>query len=410
MVDSDRPQLRKGWLSTRLAPRQVIDAERSEQDSPGLRDRLQRSEQARRHTGQRPAADPAAQPAPRPENAQARRVADAVSESRDVFGPPDDDIIDDTPPADDGVSRGAQANADDAFEDEALGDDAPHIEERQPEEPQARAEQEPPQPDAVSVRAAPSVNQRRRQAAERAANQIGRGGQPRASEAPGAAAPAVFGEAMSVVQAEFRPARDLVVVHQPESVRARAYRRLHAQLMARMQDQPETPAVAAVSPNAGEGRSSLAGNLAVLFARAGVPVLLIDADLRKGGQERLFGCRAETGLSDWLRGEQALTGLWFEELPGLVLVPAGRYDTGAAERLTHPGFRQWIARQGKADQVVIIDTAAGSEAEETQAVCAAAGGALLVCRRHRTPLSEVRSFIDALESQRVQFYGAALLD
>ena len=205
------------------------------------------------------------------------------------------------------------------------------------------------------------------------------------------------------------PGPDLAVIHQPDSARAKSYRGLFTRLSSTMDAEPDTTALAVVSAQPESGCSAVAANLAVLFARAGRRVLLVDADLRKGDQERQFGYRASPeGLSGWLAGQNALAGLWFAELPGLVVVPAGRSDATASERLAHPAFRQWVAHQRKAQQVVILDT--GRDPDEAQAVASAAGAAILTCRRHRTALGDLKTYATAMSDQRVRFLGAVLTD
>ncbi|MCH8124242.1 MAG: AAA family ATPase [Bacteroidetes bacterium] len=50
------------------------------------------------------------------------------------------------------------------------------------------------------------------------------------------------------------------------------------------------------SPGMGEGKSTTAANLAIVMAQAGRKTLLIDADLRRPQQHRLFGLNRESGL------------------------------------------------------------------------------------------------------------------
>ena len=56
------------------------------------------------------------------------------------------------------------------------------------------------------------------------------------------------------------------------------------------------------SSMAGEGKSWTSYNLAVAFAQSGKRVLLIDADMRKGRQHKIFGISKNMGLSNYLSG------------------------------------------------------------------------------------------------------------
>ncbi len=50
----------------------------------------------------------------------------------------------------------------------------------------------------------------------------------------------------------------------------------------------------------GEGKSWITANLAITFAQAGKRVLLVDADMRKGRQHKLFELNNDKGLSNYL--------------------------------------------------------------------------------------------------------------
>ena len=77
---------------------------------------------------------------------------------------------------------------------------------------------------------------------------------------------------------------ELVSLNQPFSHQAEAIRAIRSQLMMRVFIEGETPrrALAIVSPDAGDGKTFLAANLAVALAQLGGRTLLVDADLGCG--------------------------------------------------------------------------------------------------------------------------------
>jgi protein-tyrosine kinase len=92
------------------------------------------------------------------------------------------------------------------------------------------------------------------------------------------------------------------------------------------------------SPNAGEGKTLTAVNLAVSLAMETTQtVLLVDADLRKPSVHRLFGLEHAKGLADVLLDEEPLEETLVH--PGIgrfVLLPGGRAVPQSAEALTSP--------------------------------------------------------------------------
>jgi len=92
------------------------------------------------------------------------------------------------------------------------------------------------------------------------------------------------------------------------------------------------------SPNEREGKTLTAANLAVSLAmEATQTVLLVDADLRKPGMDRLFGMDKLPGLADVLLDEMPLEdALVHPGIGRLVVLPGGRAIPRSAETLTSP--------------------------------------------------------------------------
>lgn len=218
--------------------------------------------------------------------------------------------------------------------------------------------------------------------------------------------PNLYGDVISLSWSDLIPQADLALLHAPGSERARAYRALHSELAMRLKGDEGGRAIAVTSPDPGVGRSTVAANLAVAFARSGMRALLIEADFQRPRQLELFGANPVPGIGDWICGRDTLSGVVFEDLPGLTLIPAGRGGPGLVEKLAHPGFRRWLSRISGPELAVIIDTAAAQEAVESEAICAAAGGALLVSRRHSTDVRKAQRHTQRLAERGTAFFGA----
>ncbi|MCI3950697.1 MAG: tyrosine-protein kinase [Burkholderiales bacterium] len=99
--------------------------------------------------------------------------------------------------------------------------------------------------------------------------------------------------------------KDLVVAHDPFDRQAEIVRDLRTQLLLHWINS-ERKVLAIVSPNAGDGRTFLAANLAVVFAQLGEKTLLVDADLRCPRQHRIFGLTGGSGLAHILGGRAGI--------------------------------------------------------------------------------------------------------
>ncbi len=74
----------------------------------------------------------------------------------------------------------------------------------------------------------------------------------------------------------------------------------------------------------GEGKSTIAVNLARLIARTGASTVLVDCDFRKPELSSLLAPGAHTGVSEVIVGDASIAeALWHDQLTDLVFVPAG---------------------------------------------------------------------------------------
>lgn len=101
---------------------------------------------------------------------------------------------------------------------------------------------------------------------------------------------------------------DLITLKDSKSPYAESIKILRTNLQY-MYDKGELRTVAITSSLPGEGKSWLTANLAVAFANSGKKTLIIDADMRRGRQHRLFKVRKMPGLSEFLTAAKENTGL-----------------------------------------------------------------------------------------------------
>src|SRR5688572_31601574 len=97
--------------------------------------------------------------------------------------------------------------------------------------------------------------------------------------------------------------------------------------------------LAITSPNAREGRSFVAANLAVVFSQMGLRTLLIDADFRAPRQQAIFNVSDRYGLSSALSGRSDLSAAApVAGLPGLAVLAAGPLPPNPLEPLARGPF------------------------------------------------------------------------
>ncbi len=196
----------------------------------------------------------------------------------------------------------------------------------------------------------------------------------------------------------------------PDSPAVEHLRVLRSQLMLRwFENDARHAALAIVSPGEGEGRSWIAANLAVLFAQLGKRTLLIDADLRRPRQHRIFGLQGRIGLSAILAGRaghEAVTEI--ASVPGLSVLCAGAVPPNPQELLARSGFQKLISTLRSSYEVILVDTPAASTCADAGMVAARSGAALMVACQDRSSVPRVTALADDLRQFGVTVVGAVL--
>ena len=204
--------------------------------------------------------------------------------------------------------------------------------------------------------------------------------------------------------------RELVAAYRPFTPVVEQLRALRSQLMLRWFDGEDLrKALAVVSPNAGDGRSFIAANLAIVFSQLGERTVLVDADLRRPRQHQLFKHANGSGLSDVLAGRAGLEVVArIPSLLGLSLLPAGAVPPNPQELLGRPAFIEMLHELGREHDTIIIDTPNTSDFADAQTVAARAGAALVVARRNRTSAGSLPRLVQSLQGSGVEAVGSVL--
>ena len=167
-------------------------------------------------------------------------------------------------------------------------------------------------------------------------------------------------------------------------------------------------AIAIVSPAKGEGRSRLAADLAIAFAVVGIETLLIDADLRSCGQQRLFVTDRPWSwtLPAAAIGPDELRPV--ADVPHLSVVIAAAPATSALDVVSGPLFENMIHNCRRTHHVVLIDTPSFAECSDGLAVARTAEHALLAVRAGHTSFNELEECRRRLHSSGVDIVGSVL--
>jgi capsular exopolysaccharide synthesis family protein len=150
-----------------------------------------------------------------------------------------------------------------------------------------------------------------------------------------------------------------IVLRQPTSYLAESYRVLRTSiLLSTAPRPPQTLLVTSASP--GEGKTCTSLNLAMGLAQRGVPVVLVDADMRRPGIPRALALSENgAGLSTLLSGAHSLDEVLrqYEPVPNLWVLPAGPTPPNPADLLSSPTMGKVLEELRQRFEHVVLDSA-----------------------------------------------------
>ena len=163
------------------------------------------------------------------------------------------------------------------------------------------------------------------------------------------------------------------------------------------------------SATPGEGKTTVAINLASALAAKGRHVLLVDCDLRNPSIAEGFGLENGTGLVEYLKGEasyQEILRRW--ENGNLSLVLAGRPSNDASELLARPECRSFMDACRKAFDYIILDTPPAALLADASELAVLADGALLTVRQNYASRAQIMEGAQILSDSRLPVIGCVL--
>jgi non-specific protein-tyrosine kinase len=195
----------------------------------------------------------------------------------------------------------------------------------------------------------------------------------------------------------------------PRSPVAETYRALRTNIEFASVDAPlRTLLVTSALPQ--EGKTTTAGNLAIVFAQGGSRVLLVDGDLRKPGLDGLFGLSNEFGLTTLFRDEAAtVTEVTREtELDNLKIVTSGPLPPNPAELLSSKRWLTILERLKAEADLVVIDSPPLQAVTDAALLAAVVDGTVLVIHARRTRRGAVRQAREALARSGGNILGVVM--
>ena len=160
----------------------------------------------------------------------------------------------------------------------------------------------------------------------------------------------------------------------------------------------------------GEGKTTLASQLAASLARAWKKTLLIDGDLRSPSAHKLFEVPQEPGLSEVLRGElNSAEAIRSTPLSRLWIMPAGHWDSHAVQALAQDSVRTLLEELKQQYDFIILDSSPILPVADALLLGQNVDGVLLTVMRDLSRAPALYAAHQRLEGLGIKTLGAVMM-
>lgn len=162
------------------------------------------------------------------------------------------------------------------------------------------------------------------------------------------------------------------------------------------------------SANQGEGKSTIAANLARVLAKAGQPTVLVDGDLRRPQIANVLGLDPSVGLTELLAGHVPLeVALQETDQPGLRAIASGRIPPNPSELVGSQRMRRLLEELGR-DAFVVLDAPPLLPVTDGGLLTAQADGAILVIHTGQTRKEQLELCRKILDQVGGRLFGVVM--
>ena len=159
----------------------------------------------------------------------------------------------------------------------------------------------------------------------------------------------------------------------------------------------------------GEGKTTLAANLAITFSLDGKKVILVDGDLRRAQMHTLFNVPKYGGLSDYLLGEKDLNEIIKPTIhENLSVITAGEHPQNPSELIGNSRFELLVNTLRTMADFVIFDSPALLPVSDGMIMAPKVDACIMVVRALWTPMKAAQQAKSQLKRVGCNIIGGIL--
>jgi len=201
---------------------------------------------------------------------------------------------------------------------------------------------------------------------------------------------------------------EMIASRQPQSIQAESYRSIRTTLL--VSSPPgKIKTILITSPLAREGKSATISNLGITLAQANKRVVIVDADLRKPKQSRIFGINGGWGLTHFVSSfVDAADLVRPTEFPNLFLISSGPVPASPIELLTSEKMDHLTAFLKRSFDYILFDSPPLLAVSDALAMGPLIDAIILVVRGGRTPIPALKQAQQRIEAHKLKCLGIIL--
>lgn len=211
--------------------------------------------------------------------------------------------------------------------------------------------------------------------------------------------------------------QDLIIYEDSKSIISEAFRTLRTNVQFSNINNKENKVMLITSCFSSEGKSYISANLATVFAQAGKKVVLIDADMRRGRQAKIFKTPNELGLSNYLSNldnngmeinERINKYICETEIKNLNIITSGNIPPNPSELLTSNKLPELIKELSIFYDLIIFDGAPVLPITDSLILARMANSTILVSLYNKTKIEELLKAKKDIQNVGGRIIGAVL--
>ena len=201
----------------------------------------------------------------------------------------------------------------------------------------------------------------------------------------------------------------LVIEKKPKSIEAEAFRSLRSNVEY-LALSKKHKVIIVTSFLEGEGKSVVAGNLALSLAKGYKKVLLIDFNMRRPSLHRKFNLSSINGISDYLTNRASFCDIVEKYTENLYIISAGIGADNPSEILSSNEVDLFLNNVKNEVDYVIIDTPPLKTSVDAQILSMKSDGVILVVNSNKTKSEELAEAIDKINKVDGKILGIVMND